>query len=343
MARNVQIELGDVIPSAQQQIIKDLKKEDMAQTELTMSVLDVVNEFIERGIEFFWGEDGYNYDLGVGNEYNFPAGMYSFDAPLDEYDQITKWVYVGAGKIVVSNEKNADGSWVLKTILDGDGLSTEVVAALEIYASQIIGGNLKLTDNLKIVDQYGNDVLYIDSSGRVRLDASNILTESDLDDLEVSNAETANRISELQLEWETELEYIDGNLQTSISDIQAQYLADLDSWSDKINENELSLSTLSSRVVSVETDLGESSARWNAIDNSMIFANEGLFVGNVATNTGSWIRSSGSFDITLDGNTVGSFSDDGLTTEAIVTGTMQIGNYIHQSLSDGSMVIQWMS
>lgn len=137
MARNVQIELGDAIPSAQQQIIKDLKKEDMAQTELTMSVRDSVNELIERGIEFYWGEDGYNYDLEVGNEYNFPAGMYSFDAPLDEYDQITKWVYVGAGKIVVSNEKNADGSWVLKTILDGDGLGTDTVGANNILANSI--------------------------------------------------------------------------------------------------------------------------------------------------------------------------------------------------------------
>ena len=198
MARNVQIELGDVIPSAQQQIIKDLKKEDMAQTELTMSVLDSVNEFFERGIEFYWGEDGYNYDLEVGNEYNFPAGMYSFDAPLDEYDQITKWVYVGAGKIVVSNEKNADGSWVLKTILDGDGLSAEVIGALEIYASQIIGGNLTLTDNLRIVDQYGNDVLYIDSSGRARLEASNTLTQSDLDDY-ATNQQVANAINTIEL------------------------------------------------------------------------------------------------------------------------------------------------
>lgn len=334
-----QIKFGDKVVVSSAERIKQQEKQNIELVEQTTQ--SMYEQIMDSIIIDFNNEDAYMYNLEIGNPYGLPAGEYSFDRPIDQNP--TKVVYQGAGQILIANSKLPNGEWNWTTALDADGLGAEIIGALSIYASQIISGNLTLTDNLKIVDQYGNDVLYIDSSGRVILNASNMVNQSDLDDLTESNAKTADRISELQTEWETKLEYTEDNLQTSISDIQNQYLADLDSWSDKISENELGLSTLSSRVVAVETDLGENSVRWNAIDNSMIFANEGLFVGNVATNTGSWIRSSGSFDITLDGNTVGSFSKDGLATEAIVTGTMQIGNYIHNSLSDGSMVIQWVS
>lgn len=73
----------------------------------------------------FLNEDGYNYDLGVNNKYLLPAGLYSFDKPIDQ--EPTKVVYVGAGKVAIANSKLPDGKWDWKTFLDGNGATLDLV------------------------------------------------------------------------------------------------------------------------------------------------------------------------------------------------------------------------
>lgn len=73
----------------------------------------------------FLNEDGYNYDLGVNNKYHLPAGLYSFDKPIDQ--EPTKVVYVGAGKVAIANSKLPDGKWDWKTFLDGNGATLDLV------------------------------------------------------------------------------------------------------------------------------------------------------------------------------------------------------------------------
>lgn len=73
----------------------------------------------------FLNEDGYNYDLGVNNKYHLPAGLYSFDKPIDQ--KPTKVVYVGAGKVAIANSKLPDGKWDWKTFLDGNGATLDLV------------------------------------------------------------------------------------------------------------------------------------------------------------------------------------------------------------------------
>lgn len=73
----------------------------------------------------FLNEDGYNYDLGVNNKYHLPAGLYSFDKPIDQTP--TKVVYVGAGKVAIANSKLPDGKWDWKTFLNGNGATLDLV------------------------------------------------------------------------------------------------------------------------------------------------------------------------------------------------------------------------
>lgn len=73
----------------------------------------------------FLNEDGYNYDLGVNNKYHLPAGLYSFDKPIDQAP--TKVVYVGAGKVAIANSKLPDGKWDWKTFLNGNGATLDLV------------------------------------------------------------------------------------------------------------------------------------------------------------------------------------------------------------------------
>jgi phage minor structural protein len=131
-----EIELGDKITSySAEQVLKLEAKIEERDEALTANTQELVNYIKNYQFDAYWGEDGYNYNLKIDNEYGLPAGFYSFDTPID--GNPTKFIYVGAGKIVISNEKNPDGTWKLKTILDGDGLGTGIVAADQIVAGAI--------------------------------------------------------------------------------------------------------------------------------------------------------------------------------------------------------------
>lgn len=98
----------------------------------TVVLADYIDDKLD---DIRWGEDGYNYDIKTGNEYGMPSGLYSFDRPISQNPN--KFVYVGAGKVVISNQKNAQGDWILKTFLTGEGLAADTVGANQIIAGSI--------------------------------------------------------------------------------------------------------------------------------------------------------------------------------------------------------------
>lgn len=153
MPSDVEVELGDKIESftAKKLSALDDKVESVRVDQL--SGLEQVRELISQISTTFWGEDGYNYDLAIGNEYGLPAGMYSFDKPIDQNP--TKLIYFGAGKLVVSNSKNPDGTWNFTTLMDGGGLATGVVGAEQIKAGAITADHIAagaITANLISLD-----------------------------------------------------------------------------------------------------------------------------------------------------------------------------------------------
>ena len=157
----------------------------------------------------FNNEDGYNYDLKAGNEYNLPAGYYSFNKPIDE--DPTKVVYMGAGKVLIANGKESNGEWIWQTALDGDGFVGSSIVANSITANQLesdIGQSLDLSSNESInltikdaVDESLSPVVtsfFVDELG-AHIQKSDSDTEVLIDDtgisIKVAGTETARFIN----------------------------------------------------------------------------------------------------------------------------------------------------
>lgn len=139
----VKIELGTPVQNYTATKIQALnKKLNSVEQQVNQTNLKIVQLIKDAIADSYWGEDGYNYDLEVGNEYGLPAGLYSFDKPIDQ--DPTKFVYLGAGKIVISNEKNPDGSWKLKTLMDGDGLGADTVGADQVIAGSLTADKITM-------------------------------------------------------------------------------------------------------------------------------------------------------------------------------------------------------
>lgn len=138
LPHKVTIELGDQVRdyAIRRMTALEKKLDDVSNT-----TNDYVEQVINRIANLYWGEDGYNYDLEAGNIYGLPAGLYSYDRPIDQNP--TKFIYFGAGKLVISNAKNPDGTWKIKTVMDGDGLGTGIVGAKQIIAGAINAGHIQ--------------------------------------------------------------------------------------------------------------------------------------------------------------------------------------------------------
>lgn len=88
--------------------------------------LDWLNKIREEIVQSYFNDDGYNYDLRAGNDYDLPGGFYSFDRPI--YDKPTKVIYMGAGKLLIANSKKPNGDWNWRTAATGDGIVADVIA-----------------------------------------------------------------------------------------------------------------------------------------------------------------------------------------------------------------------
>lgn len=169
-----EFEFGDKINSSASDRIK---AEDIKRKKQNRVFNEYLDDLRDEITESYFNDAAYNYDLKIGNEYGLPAGYYSFDKPIDKNP--TKVVYMGAGKILIANSKNPDGSWQWRTALTADGVvADEIVGTLgkyaKINAAQInvnnnffdsdLGKKFKILDG-KIVDETGkirNDLKLID-------------------------------------------------------------------------------------------------------------------------------------------------------------------------------------
>lgn len=123
------IEFGDQIKASVAQQLSAVANEVKEQQAVNESLVTTIINSIKKQ---YFGEDGYNYDLKADNEYDLPAGLYSFDKPIDENP--SKVIYVGAGKLLIANSKTSDGKWDFKTIATGDGFVAE-----QMFANTILG------------------------------------------------------------------------------------------------------------------------------------------------------------------------------------------------------------
>lgn len=119
-----EIEFGEQLIKSPAQQMADGKraaeKEKIAQESYIASIAKALTEQ-------WLNEDGYNYDLKADNPYHLPAGFYSFNAPIEKNP--SKMIGMSAGKLVISNEKNPDGSWNIRTFGTGSGFTADLIRA----------------------------------------------------------------------------------------------------------------------------------------------------------------------------------------------------------------------
>lgn len=179
----VSFEFGDkIVRSAGERLKSELYEKRRREEEID-SYIDSLREEINSS---YFNDAAYNYDLKIGNKYNLPAGYYSFDRPIDQSP--TKVIYMGAGKMLVADKKNPDGSWKWGTMATGEGVVAESVVgtlgefakvnAYQInvndeFADTALGKKVvvqgQLYNNVKITGTKGVQVLDNQSRERVQL------------------------------------------------------------------------------------------------------------------------------------------------------------------------------
>lgn len=132
-----EFEFGDklIISSVKQtkNIIKDIKKQEN-------NTIDAVSALLGAIEASYFNEDGYGYDLKANNNYNLPGGYYSFNRPIDQNP--TKVIYIGAGKMMIADEKDPNGLWKWKTAATGSGLVADVVNTGTLNANLVKAGTI---------------------------------------------------------------------------------------------------------------------------------------------------------------------------------------------------------
>lgn len=176
-------EFGDKIIQSAGSRLKAEAYEKKERKEQIDSYIDALREEINSS---YFNDSAYNYDLKIGNKHNLPAGYYSFDRPIDQNP--TKVIYMGAGKMLIADSKNPDGSWNWTTMATGGGVAAEsIVGTLgefaRVNAGQInvnndftdtaLGKKVvlqgELYNNVKITPQSGIQVFDNKNQERVQL------------------------------------------------------------------------------------------------------------------------------------------------------------------------------
>lgn len=150
-------EFGDKVTVSSAERIKSSESKKKKEQEKNESRFEYILSQITSS---YWGKDGYNYDLKVGNPYGLPAGLYSFDKPIDQSP--TEVIYVGAGRMLISNKKDPNGQWVWRTAATPEGLVGSEIIANSITANKLssdVGQSLDLSSNESITSKVTSTIV----------------------------------------------------------------------------------------------------------------------------------------------------------------------------------------
>lgn len=126
------VEFGDEIVQSTAKRNSNTAKVIKKQEDQVIYWLDGLRQEL---VDSYFNEDGYNYDLKADNEYDLPAGYYSFDRPIEASP--TKVIYMGAGKLMIADSKLPNGQWNWTTAIDGNGANLSAVNTGILQAGRI--------------------------------------------------------------------------------------------------------------------------------------------------------------------------------------------------------------
>ena len=289
--------------SIQSKISKSTEK---IKTEIT----SILNQRIEEIQEQYFGEDGFNYDLRVGNEYGLPAGLYSFDKPIDENP--TKFIYYGAGKILIG-EIGENGKWIFRTAIDSKGVAGSEIITGTVTADKLasdVGQSLDLSSNEYIQSIVSNNSDISDEVYKKISELNNLLEDK------ISES-TINKL----------LEEINSQLNinsTKINQNKNKLEIEFNSVKAEIENNRTDLNTLTSTITSGQDDDGNAYTEWGSTSDAKV---------RVGAN---------GIDIISNDQEVMSFKDGEAYAKALyVTETIGFGNHTAQKYGTKYTVFSW--
>lgn len=172
-----EITIGDQSQVSVAQAISEITADQKLDKLEVMTWIEGIQKSLAHDM---FNEDGYTYNLKPGNEYNLPAGLYSFNAPIDKNP--TKVIYFGAGKFAIADHKGSDGQWEFQTFGDGSGFTADL-----IRTGMLQGGKVKWNMETGYLN-IGDKLIYDPASGELHL-AQGSVTINSLD------AETKDKIN----------------------------------------------------------------------------------------------------------------------------------------------------
>ena len=276
----VSFEFGDKIVKT---MADRIKQGHIAEKEREITEQDYIKAMISMVESSFYNEDGYQYDLKADNEYNLPAGFYSFNKPIDQNP--TKVIYFGAGKLMIANSKKSDGSWDFSVAIDGDAVNANV-----IRAGILKGGRVEwdLQNGTFLIGKSTNDYNFFWDGQTLRM--RNV-------DIDLKNVKDYQDLNSRLDSYKQEFQIAEGKFNSSISSVRTE-LANYDTKDQvnaKINAADNSIKTyvtnnfssisqtdrkIESRVSQVKTDISGNYYTKSQTD-SRISLTSGLIESNV--------------------------------------------------------------
>lgn len=132
-----EISFGDkLLLSRAEKMVIDQEAEAASHEETVSHINTIMNQLQTN----LYNSDGYNYELKAGNPFGLPAGYYSFDKPIDENPG--RVIYMGAGRLAISDQKTSDGQWIFRTFGTGEGFTADLIRSGTLLADFIKAGIL---------------------------------------------------------------------------------------------------------------------------------------------------------------------------------------------------------
>ena len=173
----VEINLGDNLEVSQADYNRSLRKEIAAvENDISGAMESAVSWMQQTLTASMFDDDAYYYRMEMGNNYQLPAGLYTFDRPIDQSP--TKALYFGAGKLAVSNKKDSQGRWIWSTWATGDGMVADVITSGTMLANLIKAGILSDAAGRNFIDMetgafnFGDKITYDPTTGQFLIDGT---------------------------------------------------------------------------------------------------------------------------------------------------------------------------
>ena len=277
----VSFEFGDKIIKTTADRLKSVQVEKNNEIVQQIDYMEQVLRAIEST---YYNEDGYQYDLKADNEYNLPAGIYSFDRPIDKNP--TKVIYLGAGKLMIADSKKEDGSWKFTTAINGESVNADTIRTGILQGGRVFwnlnDGTFRIGESKdKFSMLWDGETLKlrnvdIDLSNNYQIGEINKQIEENTNNFNKSIVNIDDKIGGLSTSIDTKISNITGEIEsikqdfkvgqgefessinTKIKDLSANVEVNFEDVNKRIAGNVIGIANLSSQIKQTESSITQS-------------------------------------------------------------------------------------